>query len=228
MVIAVAREVASWPGAVVLLPPLPVASLSLIALGGLWLCLWRGRWRFWGSPVIGAAGLLAARPPDLLIDADAKLIAVRMADGGLALSSATRAPMVRETWLRFNGESAGAARPALLPWFSVSDDGSLRCDGAGCVLTRAGLQVALALDEEALLEDCQRADIIVSAVPVRSGCPRPRLIIDRFAVWRHGGHALWIGGADPRIETVNGRRGERPWVPRPGGGRKMPDEPDDD
>lgn len=230
-VIWVARTVASWPGAVGSVAPMPVWSLAACTLGGLWLCLWRGSWRWWGTAVIAAGilGMSVNRPPDVLIDGEAKLIAVRTDDGDLALSSATRAPMVRETWLRFNGGPAGAAaKPALFPWFSVSDDGSLRCDGAGCVLTRAGQQVALALDEEALLEDCRRADIIVSAVPIRTVCPRPHLVIDRFAVWRHGGHAVWIGGAAPRIETVNGRRGERPWVPRPGGSRREPDESDGD
>ncbi len=43
-VIAVARWVAGWPGAVVLLPAMPVWGLALVALGGLWLCLWQRRW----------------------------------------------------------------------------------------------------------------------------------------------------------------------------------------
>ncbi len=42
--IAVARWVAGWPGAVVLLPAMPVWGLALVALGGLWLCLWQRRW----------------------------------------------------------------------------------------------------------------------------------------------------------------------------------------
>ncbi|HRF38970.1 MAG TPA: ComEC/Rec2 family competence protein, partial [Saprospiraceae bacterium] len=44
VVVWIAGVVAGWPGAVVLLPPMPAASLALITLGGLWLCLWRRRY----------------------------------------------------------------------------------------------------------------------------------------------------------------------------------------
>ena len=53
-----AREVAGWPGGVVALAAAVHQRLDRHhTLGGLWLCLWRGRWRFWGVPMI-LAGLL--------------------------------------------------------------------------------------------------------------------------------------------------------------------------
>ena len=42
-VIAIAREVAGWPGSVTLVPAMPVSGIALVAAGGLWLCLWRRR-----------------------------------------------------------------------------------------------------------------------------------------------------------------------------------------
>src|SRR5205823_11258475 len=38
---AIARAVAAWPGAVSLVPAMPLAGLCLITVGGLWLCLRR-------------------------------------------------------------------------------------------------------------------------------------------------------------------------------------------
>ena len=42
-VIAIAREVAGWPGSVTLVPAMPVSGIALVAAGGLWLCLWQRR-----------------------------------------------------------------------------------------------------------------------------------------------------------------------------------------
>lgn len=47
-VLAVAIAVQAMPGAIALIPAVPGWTLGVIALGGLWLCLWRTRWRFVG------------------------------------------------------------------------------------------------------------------------------------------------------------------------------------
>jgi competence protein ComEC len=38
-------------------------------------------------------------------------------------------------------------------------------------------------------------------------------VVDRFAVWRDGAHAVWLspGGAEVLSDRVH--RGSRPWVP---------------
>src|SRR5258708_2282442 len=50
---AIARHVADWPQAAMLVPSLPGASLWLLPVGGLWLCLWRRRLRFARLPGVG-------------------------------------------------------------------------------------------------------------------------------------------------------------------------------
>ncbi len=45
----------------------------------------------------------------------------------------------------------------------------------------------------------------------------PRVVIDRFDLWRRGGHAIWLSPEGVRVETVRAHRGERPWVRRRGG-----------
>jgi competence protein ComEC len=45
-ILAIARSVAAWPGAVTLVPAMPLAGLGLITFGGLWLCPGNGeKWR---------------------------------------------------------------------------------------------------------------------------------------------------------------------------------------
>jgi competence protein ComEC len=212
-VVAVARACAALPGAVTLVPAWPVSALGLIALGGLWLCLWRLRWR-WFSLAAMAAGLLVAfdtRPPDLLVDESGRLFAVRGADGRLALSSRRVATFVGDNWLRRAGQDISPAWPgAGESW----PDGSLRCDGLGCLYRSvAGPTVALIKDPRAIAEDCAAADILVSLVPVRRACS-DRPFIDRFDLWRHGAHAMWLetGEQSPLVQrAVDSRRG-RPWA----------------
>jgi competence protein ComEC len=206
----VAETVSSWPGAVVRVPAMPAAGIALVALGGLWLCLWRQRWRFLGLAAIamGLASVPSSRPPDILVDGDAKLMAVRGEDGALALSSKRRARFRGEVWLRRAGQEHGA------PWprDGISADGRLACDALGCIYRAHGRTVALVSDERALAEDCGIADLVVSLVPVRGDCPAPQGVVDRFDLWRHGGHAIWVSAEEIRVETVRAWQGDRPWA----------------
>lgn len=212
-VIWIAREVAGWGGAVALFPAMPMWGLVLATIGGLWLCLWQTRWRVAGLPmmVIGLLSIAAVRPPDVLISADAQLVAVRGADGLLEVSARRAAKLTRETWLRRAGQSDAGAWPTA----GTSADGRLTCDAWGCIYKAAGQTVALVRDASALPEDCRRATVVVATVPVRRQCPSASLIVDRFSVWRNGGYAIWLDQGGVRAESVRAARGDRPWVPGP-------------
>jgi competence protein ComEC len=89
----VASIVTSWPGAAQLVPSMPVWGLMLLGFGGFWLCVWRRRWRLLGlAPIVaGYLTLLLPRPPDVLIDGESHLMAVRGADGAYLVSGGARA-----------------------------------------------------------------------------------------------------------------------------------------
>ena len=221
VVIWVAETVSAWPGAVALVPAMPAWGLVAVAVGGLWLCLWRRRWRLLGIAGVGAAmaSILVTQPPDVMVDGRGRLMAIRTAAGVLSVSSRTTARFDREVWLRRVGqEEVGPAWPRPGP----SADGRLACDSLGCILRARGHVVALVTSPDALAEDCWVADVVVSTVPVRGPCPSARTVIDRFDLWREGAHVLWLEEAGTRVESVNGERGKRPWVvcpaPRRGGG----------
>lgn len=212
VIIAVARRVAAWPGAVTAVRALPEAGLVLILAGGLWLCIWRRPWRLAGLPLL-AAGLLSLlwlRPPDLLISGDAKLIGLRDDTGRLWVSSDRRARYTAETWAR----RAGLAAAAAWPRDAEALRGQLRCDAVGCIFRARGQIVALVENPRGLAEDCALAGVLISLEPLaRRDCRLPAVVIDRFAIWREGAHALWLSPEGVRVETVRERRGARPWAP---------------
>lgn len=225
VVIWAAVQVASWPRAVVLLPALPIWSLGLISLGGIWLCIWRGRQRLLGLGAIlfGLLGMLTVGSPDLLVDGSGRLLAMEAADGGLLISSKSVGPSTREAWLRRVGAEAPTA---YWPKEGASVDGRLRCDPVGCIYRAGDHVVAVALRGEALLEDCRLADVVVSLAPVRGACASAHTLIDRFDLWREGAHAVWLIPGQARVESVAVARGDRPWVIRPP--RGMSDEAEED
>ncbi len=211
-VIAVATTVAAWPGAVALAPAMPNAGLLAAALGGIWFCLWRGRWRFLGLAGVaaGLATLALVRPPDILINGTGRLMAVRTVSGGLALSSTRISRFEGELWLRRSGQ----ARADPWPREGLNSDGTLGCDGLGCIYRAGGQTVALAVDRAALDEDCATATVVIGSVPIRPWrCRRPAVVIDRFDLWRRGAHALWLDPGGVRVRTVAEASGRRPWSP---------------
>src|SRR5690606_29135220 len=112
-ILAVGEWVAGWPGAVALVPAMPVWGLTATAVAGRWLCLWQpAALRLAGLPLllVGLASPWTTTPPDLLVAEDGRLVALRGPDGGLALSSRRRATFVADQWLR------QAARTEPLDW----------------------------------------------------------------------------------------------------------------
>lgn len=208
MMIAVANTVAGWPGAVKLISSMPMAGLALAAVGGLWLCLWRRRWRWLGALAL-VAGLLSpsvAQRPAILFDGGGKLMAARTVDGRLALSSTATARYAGEMWLRRNGQAISASWPGESPM--------LRCDSIACVYRAENRVISLVRDARAFVEDCRVVDAVLSTAWIRRSCPSAQVVISGADLWCRGAHALFFDGGKMRVESVAGRRGERPWSPR--------------
>ncbi len=208
-VLWIAGSVADWPGAVRHVAAMPLAGLVLVAVGGLWLCLWRYRWRYLGLAAIaaGAATIPLTPGPDIIVSGDARLMAARLADGRLSLSHGNRERFRANIWLERSGQSTADTWPEA----GGTPDSRLVCDRLGCTYRVAGLEIALLRDGRALDEDCRRSDVVISAVPVRTRCPNPTLLIDRFDLWRSGTTALWVRRGRVSIRTVAQMQGNRPW-----------------
>ncbi|MBT5752329.1 MAG: ComEC family competence protein [Rhodospirillaceae bacterium] len=217
LVIATAKEVSSWPGASLNVAAMADWGFALIVIGGLWLCLWRHRWRLFGLPlvILGLLSPLITMPPDVLVSGDGRLMGVRGVDDDWLLNSLKRERRTAGDWL----ELTGATHALAWPKSGISADGRLSCDSLGCLYRAENQIVALVKGEGALMEDCHFADVLIAPVPVRIDCSTPRVVIDRFDLWRNGAYAIWLNDQGPsglRVENARDLRGARPWVPQRG------------
>jgi competence protein ComEC len=206
----VGRWVSHLPGAVSSVAAWPISALILMSVGGLWVVIWRGNWRWLGF-VPAAAGLVAilvARPPDLLVARDGETVAFRGADNLLYLVRHPTDEYSASEWLKRDGDSRTSVQAV------AGAVQGVRCDTYGCVAREHGAIVAISTRRGALAEDCANADIVVSSVPAWGFCVGPKLVIDRFDVSRRGAYAVWLG-EQTRVETVQGSRGDRPWSKEP-------------
>jgi len=180
--------------------------------GGLWIALWRGRWRWFGiAPALAALiAILAVKPADVLVARDGMTIAVRGADGLLRFVRKPEDKYSAEQWLKRDGDERSPedaiARPA---------DGA-RCDAYGCIARSTNeTHVATVLSPAALEEDCAANQVVISAEPLRGRCIGPQIVIDRFDVARNGAYAIWFNGDRPKVLTARQVRGNRPWSTPP-------------
>ena len=213
-VITIAETVQAMPGAVIFLPAMPVWAFALLSLGGLWLCLWRLPWRAIGlCPImIGVAAIALVRTPDILVSETGKLTAVKGNDGRLLFQSRAHG-FVAETWLRRAGLSPSARGSV-----QGSATGDARCDALGCIVRTRGEVIAFVKNVAALSEDCVVATIIISRVPVQDKhCTGPKIIVDRFDLWRVGAHALWLASEGIQVKSVADGDSRRPWSRYPRG-----------
>ena len=203
----IAHWVAGLPGATTLVRAWPAAALGTIVFGGLWIALWRLKWRWLGLvPIaLASAAIFAAAPPDLFIARDGRSLAVRGSDGALVILGDKPDAYTAEQWLLRDGDrrDVTAARTAA------------HCDDLGCVAAaKDGRLVALSLRAGALADDCMRARIVVSAIAVRANCKGPELVLDRFDIAKNGATAVTWGASGLTMETVAVERGRRPWSVR--------------
>ena len=201
---AIAHWVASLPGGPVLVRAWPGEALIAIVAGGLWIILWRTRWRWFGAAPIalGLALVLASPPPDLFVARDGTSASVRGPDGHLVVLAVKPDEYTAGQWLLRDGDrrDLGAAIAGA------------QCDEHGCVARSAdGRLVALSLGLAAAADDCERAKIVIAAYPMRRRCREPDLVIDRFDVARNGAMAITLAGATMIVDTVAAARGQRPW-----------------
>jgi competence protein ComEC len=208
-ILSVAAAVSGWTWAAVPVPAMTPWGLLAIVFGGLWLSLWRRRWRFSGL-VVNAAGLAtvgSAPVPDILVSERNRIVALRDGEGIWRVSDTRAEPFVREMWAR--RLAIEGFLPFPMPGEAVA---GLRCDIAGCVSKTGGHTVAIVSDALALSEDCRTADIVIATVPAPRWCSGPVRVLDFFDMWRSGAHAVWLtDGGIPAIWRARGRDPARPW-----------------
>ena len=103
---------------------MPPAAFALIVAGGLWICLWRTRWRLCGLAPVAAGALwaLATPAPDLLVTGDGRHLVLRTGDGRLALLRPKAGDYVRDTLAELSGAEPDYLELERLPTAACSPD----------------------------------------------------------------------------------------------------------
>lgn len=151
--------------------------------------------------------VLASTPERYLVfvDRDGRAAAIRGIDGKLFMVGNANG-FLAEQWLRADGDERSV------------DDETLKasglCDGNGCV-GQGVLTVALAKTPFASVEDCRRADIVISRFAVPPSC-EAAIIIDRTSLTNNGAAAI-LRGSDGRLTVRHARESVHswPWFLRP-------------
>jgi competence protein ComEC len=204
--VAIAVRVAGLPGAVISAPAFGLPALLLMVSGGLWLLLWRRRWRLWGLVAVAAGLALApfAARPDIWIDREGHLIALRLKDGSLSAIKTRKAEFSLKAWLEADGDGRAPRE--------VAKGQGFQCDEQSCLAMVAGRIVSHVTHPAALADDCRRAAILITPLTVTASCAGPEVIIDGRALWEKGAHTIRIEAGGIHVENVAGSRGSRPWV----------------
>ncbi|MBO6786749.1 MAG: ComEC/Rec2 family competence protein [Rhodospirillales bacterium] len=213
VILSCAGFLADLPEAAVDFAAPPGWCLGLVTFAGLWLTLWRQRWRLAAIPflAVGLLGPAFTATPDIIVDGSGRLIAVQNGNTAFLTSNGRAARFEAEDWRQRTGTATSST------WRADAEtvQGRLRCDHHGCTMDLGQRLIAISMDAATIADDCRRSSMIVATVPVRGNCRLPWGIIDRFDLWRYGTHTVTFTDAGPVVKTVNGERGRRPWVSWP-------------
>ncbi|WP_233222217.1 ComEC/Rec2 family competence protein [Allosphingosinicella deserti] len=209
-----AHSTAGAPGAVAMLPGMPRGAFGLVVVGGLWLFLWRTRWRLFGlAPLLaGAIWTLATPAPDLLITGDGAHVAIRTQAGRLAILRPKAGDYVRDTLSENAGIKAEPIELESLPKARCSADlCASEIEVAGTSWRILATRSANMVDFGPLRKACAVADIVISDRRLPVTCVPRWLKADAAFLRRTGGLAIKLG-AKPEVLTVSQLQGEHPWA----------------
>lgn len=220
-IMIVARDVASWPDMVYHIHAWPSEYLIPIALGGLWICVWKGSLRWVGLlPIFIAWSFIMQTPrPDILLSGDgARLMAVRDADGKLWLSSKRAGKFVREAWIEREGANGTGFWPE--EGYAIPGNDFLLCDNHACTYRMKGKTVSFLKEGIPPEEECYYGDILVMPFDEKpQDCMKDGrvIIIDKWDLYYNAAYAIYFSSevsTAPVIKTVSEDRGIRPWTGR--------------
>ncbi|APG47118.1 ComEC/Rec2 family competence protein [Phaeobacter porticola] len=209
-ILFIANWVASLDGAQGAVHMPSAGVLPLIAIGGLFLILWRGRLRWYGLPVLFVAGLLwqgAQRPP-VLIAPNGGIVGV-MTEDGRTLSRAKGHGYAAERWAENDGSLRSQAEAAALwPYLQRGSPTLASLPGKTMSLqvgspARTLIHVINKTAAEALIR-CAAEDVIVSAKPLspKGDC----LVFDADALRHLGSVQMQSDGRWVSAQDVIGDR----------------------
>ncbi|MEM7177320.1 MAG: ComEC/Rec2 family competence protein [Pseudomonadota bacterium] len=210
-ILDIAHEVASWPGAVRATAALPVWTIAAFSLGVLWLCIWQGRWRFFGLIGPALAVVVWSMPghrPEVLAAPGGRLLG-SMGPEGRSLDHSKSANFIAKSWLRRDGDlgtQADAFERVGISRVGKHASAQLANGWRVVVVARKGG------DPETLPEQClARTLFLVFTGPAPTGdCE----VLSGKELSNMGALAIESDGDGIRVTAARGSS-ERPWLKQP-------------
>lgn len=186
----ITRQIAVWPDAQIIVPPVPSLAILLFAAGLAWLCIWRSYIRFAGvGLMLAALGVgFIVRPPDVLVSPTARLIAINQPHTVLVVAQRRASRFTLEQWRHVWGN-----KPLVLS----------QCSGETCLVGKV-------LYATVPVTSCPGALLVVSPV-AQPGCAGAA-VLDSPRARQEGALAAWIGVRHVLVRSDASVQGQRPWT----------------
>ncbi|GGE41726.1 ComEC/Rec2 family competence protein [Actibacterium pelagium] len=207
-ILYVAQWVSSLEGAIWPVTTPNVAVLPLIALGGLFVIIWRGALRLAGFiPCAIAVGLWGISDRPIMLIADTASLYGVMTPSGRALSKAKGDGFSARSWLENDGDAGNPViAHARLDWGPDPNWVQTEVLGKSVVLLKGrGWR-------ERLDPACQQADWLIVPQWIRDRPNGKCSLLDRRTLARTGAIAVYDNNGKPRFVRANEGRAGRPWA----------------
>jgi competence protein ComEC len=212
LLLSIARLIASWPGSLQFLPSQPGIAMAIYGLGLVFLCLWKGKARWFAVPIMIASTLsfIWVRPPDLVISQNMRHVMIRI-EGEASLAQGRNYAMIPKML-------ANAMGYYKLPHTKASE--AWQCEGKArerrCVL-RAFNRVMLfdfTWDKSGVVCDMAaevKAQILITdAYGIKCKSLKNLEIINPYDRRKNGAYSWWFD-PDKKRSTTRIIQGERAW-----------------
>ena len=166
--------------------------LCVLALGGVWACVWQTRIRYIGFIVIiitCISAMLCYTKPDIMIDSKTQNFAITCPDNTLLFSSLRLSSYVKDNWMKYT------LSDKMKKIFSKDRGNIVECETNNniCKLSRNGKVVIFVFDQNQIMPYCGQADIII----LRTGSYNASkcnntVIYDRDTLDKTGNVFIWL------------------------------------
>ena len=196
-----AQFIAGLPGAAILVPTPHPAFLGLTSIGGLWLCLWQHRYRWWGlAPILASlAFLFYDCHPDIYLAGDGSVMAYSY-QGSLYVSSEGRGKFYAEQWARERGGLP------MKPW--PSDTLMLKM---GIILIAAPYPPSYTFISEVCDQHPTAWVFSNASILQRCHAVQPQKVVDRHHLKQKGSCFVYLRQTGSCIIYLKDFLGQRPW-----------------
>ncbi|WP_417453288.1 ComEC/Rec2 family competence protein [Kiloniella sp.] len=211
----ISRAISQIPYGEWRLSAFPVLALVIVTLGGIWLCLFKTRLRWFGIiPVVFFVIFINmfSSDPDILVDPKGQFIGIAINDT-LYLNNTRRSRFVARIWKQ------DLALKSVKSWEELPRT-YLKCDEEACRIRLKGVKISFVKNGTAFLEECNQGQLLVVPglkIPRwcrENGADHSSLSLDKWGLRKGGVHSISIMQGTPKIQTVNGFTGDRPWSRR--------------